>query len=51
MEHPQHESELDLLDWTNRTSLELVGLGVLGYQFNALSEVKDSYVEAAKLVM
>lgn len=35
--------ELDILDWMSRTTLEFVGQGSLGYEFDALEGRQDEY--------
>lgn len=42
-------SEIDMLHWTGRAALELVGQGGLGYSFGSLaSEMQDDYGDALK---
>ena len=41
--------EIDVLKWTSRAALELVGQGALGYSFDPLVEdVADPFAEAVK---
>ncbi|KAH9935763.1 cytochrome P450 [Fomitopsis serialis] len=41
--------EIDVLDWMSRVSLELIGQGGLGYNFDAFAEdVTNEYAEALK---
>ncbi len=41
--------EVDVLKWTGRTALELLGQGALGYSFDPLVEdVTDPFAEAVK---
>lgn len=41
--------EVDILRWTSRAALELVGQGALGYSFDPLTEdVTDPFAESVK---
>ncbi|KZT71825.1 cytochrome P450 [Daedalea quercina L-15889] len=43
--------EIDILDWMSRISLELIGQGGLGYDFNAFAQgTKNEYADALKQI-
>lgn len=43
------DTDLDMLNWLARTALELIGLGGLGYSFNALDGDDHPYTKSIKL--
>lgn len=44
--------QIDMLYWTGRAALELVGQGGLGYSFGSLaSEMQDDYGDALKALL
>lgn len=48
------QSEIDVLKWTGRTALELIGQGGLGYSFDPLeaeTEAINEYGNAVKLLL
>lgn len=46
------QTEVDMLSWINRTTLELVGQGGLGYSLDSLVEQKsNTYGDAIKTLL
>ncbi|KAA1467366.1 cytochrome P450 [Dentipellis sp. KUC8613] len=45
---PGDTSELDILEWMTRLSLELVGQGGLGYSFGTLNDAQNEYTQSLK---
>ncbi|EPQ57652.1 cytochrome P450 [Gloeophyllum trabeum ATCC 11539] len=45
---PDAEREINILEWTSRAALDLIGIGGAGYRFGALDGSKNAYTTAAK---